>query len=100
VQGKVVDKHRKAFGISLSAADLIKQGMKVLVYRPDGENREGEEKPAGKKRHATGEDRGEEHTAILGEGRVDEVTQHSSLALPSAQHLLKTIKIGDFVITK
>jgi len=78
LQGKIVDKRRGNLELSLNAYDKIKQGMKVLVYRRETETKQ----------------------AILGEGRVEKVGKDYSRILPSRKDLMKTVQIGDLVITK
>jgi len=78
LQGKIVDKCRGNLELNLSAYDNIKQGMKVLVYRPQRKRKQN----------------------ILGEGRVEEVAKDYSRILPSPKGLMNKVRIGDLVITK
>ncbi|MEW5804219.1 MAG: hypothetical protein AB1847_19155 [bacterium] len=104
-QGKVLDKNRQTFQISMCSADLIKQGMKVLVFRPTEDSPkdlyEGGSQQ-GKNRHEGGHPppEGKARQIILGEARIEEVADYFSLAQPSLEGLLKTIRIGDLVVTK
>ena len=77
LQGKVMDKYRQALEINLGANDLIKEGMKVLVYHPVENNQ-----------------------SILGEARVVKVVKDFSHASPSPKELLKIFEVGNLVITK
>lgn len=79
LQGKVIDKNHTSLELTLGTYDSIKQGMKVLIYRQRKTDREQD---------------------ILGEARVEEVTNDSSRVLPSEKDLLHTVQIGDLVITK
>jgi hypothetical protein len=79
VQGEVINKKQNIFETNLTKADMIKQGMKVLVYRLLEER---------------------QIQNILGEARMEEVNHDFSSALPSSEKLLKVIQIGDLVMTK
>ncbi|MGA1865770.1 MAG: hypothetical protein ACMUHX_12005 [bacterium] len=79
VQGEVINKKRHIFEINLTRSDMIKQGMKIIVYRSIKEMR---------------------IQNILGEARMEDVNHDFSSALPSKEKLLEVIRIGDLVITK
>ncbi|MGA1841155.1 MAG: hypothetical protein ACMUIU_11070 [bacterium] len=79
VRGEVINKKRHIFEINLTRADMIKKGMKVVVYRSTEEM--------------------QIHN-ILGEARMEEVNHDFSSALPSTEKLLEVIRIGDLVMTK
>lgn len=79
LHGRIMDKDLRKLELTLGADDLLKQGMKVLIYR---------------------EQDIEERQIILGEAKVSEVGVDSSSILPYQAGLLKKVQVGDLVITK
>lgn len=79
LHGTIMDKDLRKLELTLGTDDLLKQGMKVLIYR---------------------EQDIEERQIILGEAKVSEVAMDSSRVLPYQAGLLKRVQVGDLVITK
>ncbi len=75
LQGEVMDITRKRLKIDLAFDDLIKNGMRIIVYSP-------------------------EEDTILGQARIEEVLKEYSYTCPIQDNIIKDIQAGDKIITK
>lgn len=75
LQGEVLDIIRKRLKIDLTVDDLIKNGMKILIYSPEDDT-------------------------ILGQACVEEVLKEYSYTCPLQDKIIKDVRTGDQIITK
>lgn len=87
-QGEIAKLYDETFLIDLGTEDHIKRGMRLWVYRP----KEGE--PGMPKALHAGDVR------IIGEGRIEEVSEGGAVVLPARKGMLHQFRVGDRVIMK